>query len=305
MFAKAILEVGNYTRPIMTIAREYKSENVIPSAATMFFVNDEGCAVTCKHVAELIVEAENINAQYINFKREIASLPNDSHLKNAYRNLEQEYNYHSGITVEMKHNFVDCVDTVSNIDCFFHPKYDLAIIKFHGFSHVLYKGHAVLAENGNAVQPGDFMCRLGYPFPEFTNYHYDTENDQITWDSNGLRTTPRFPIEGMITRHIVGNDREVMGFELSTPGLRGQSGGPLFDKDGVIYGMQSMTNHLYLGFDMNNQNMVIHGKQQTVNNQPFLHVGHCIHVEIIKAFLNEHNVKYYTGSSIEEQTEVN
>jgi hypothetical protein len=36
--------------------------------------------------------------------------------------------------------------------------------------------------------------------------------------------------------------------ETSTPGLRGQSGGPLFDVDGKVWGIQSRTNHYDLGF---------------------------------------------------------
>ena len=54
--------------------------------------------------------------------------------------------------------------------------------------------------------------------------------------------TPRFPIEGMLTRHIM-HGNEIAGIELSTPGLRGQSGGPLFNSEGLVCGMQSGTNH--------------------------------------------------------------
>jgi len=48
--------------------------------------------------------------------------------------------------------------------------------------------------------------------------------------------------------HLI-NEGEIMGIELSTPGLRGQSGGPLFNSEGIICGMQSSTNHLHLGFE--------------------------------------------------------
>ena len=48
-----------------------------------------------------------------------------------------------------------------------------------------------------------------------------------------------------------------------------------------------MTNHLHLGFDMKNEKMIINGKQEVINNQPFLHVGQCVHVDVIKAFLEE------------------
>ena len=118
------------------------------------------------------------------------------------------------------------------------------------------------------------------------------DDQQISWTSQPTRVV-RFPIEGMVTRHLASPDGKIAGIELSTPGLRGQSGGPLFDKDGIIYGMQSMTNHLHLGFDMMNQEMISGGKRITITNQPCLHVGHCVHVDLIKEFLKTNHVKYY------------
>ena len=305
MFANAINIVGNFTRHILTISREYKSQNVIPGAATLFFVNDEGYAITCKHVAEIIIQAEKINSQYNAFKQERNALPNDSHRKSELKKLEKKYGYHSNATVELKNNLFGCVDSSSSIDYILHPQYDLAIIKFEDYKKTLYTGHAVFAKNGANVQPGDFLCRLGYPFPEYTGYIYDKASDSIDWDPTGRLITPRFPIEGMLTRHLLGQNGEIMGFELSTPGLRGQSGGPLFSADGIIYGMQSMTNHLHLGFDITNETMLIQGKTQIINNQPFLHVGQCIHVDIIKQFLDKNHVHYFVGDSLDSEEAIN
>ncbi|WP_372642517.1 hypothetical protein [Ancylomarina sp.] len=80
---------------------------------------------------------------------------------------------------------------------------------------------------------------------------------------------------------------------MTTPGLKGQNGGPLFDTDGFIYGMQFLTNHLYLGFDIDNKEIINNGKKTKVSNHPLLDVGHCISVERIKEFLNQYNVKFY------------
>ena len=96
----------------------------------------------------------------------------------------------------------------------------------------------------------------------------------------------------MLTRHIM-LENEIAGIELSTPGLRGQSGGPLFDKDGIVCGMQSGTNHLHLGFDMKNFEYKTNGRTIKVTNQPFIHMGHYVHIDIIKNFLRENNIKFY------------
>ena len=174
MFADAINLVGNYTRPILSISREYKNQSIIPGSATLFFVNDEGCAITCKHVAEIIIEAEEINKKYAQLKEERAKNKKESHYRNELKKLEKKYGYRSGIIVETKNTFYDCIDSVSEINYVLHPTYDLAIIQFKGFSQKLYSGHAVFAKDGDRTQPGDFLCRLGYPFPEFTGFLYDS-----------------------------------------------------------------------------------------------------------------------------------
>lgn len=64
---------------------------------------------------------------------------------------------------------------------------------------------------------------------------------------------PMFPIDGIMTRNIISGKSqdgifEFKWLETSSPGLRGQSGGPTFDKDGNIWALQSQTRHLPLGF---------------------------------------------------------
>jgi S1-C subfamily serine protease len=83
------------------------------------------------------------------------------------------------------------------------------------------------------------------------------------------------------------------GIELSTPGLRGQSGGPLFDNNGIVYGMQFSTKHLHLGFDLVDKEIMVNTSIKKVSDYSFIHLGQCIHVNVIKAFLKQHNVKYY------------
>ena len=173
-----------------------------------------------------------------------------------------------------------------------HPKYDLAILMFENFKNPLYQSYARFIKDTAILKQGEFLCRVGFPFPEFTQYKYNQGSDDIEWTDVNLVNVPIFPIEGMLTRNLSDGNR-IFGLELSTPGLRGQSGGPLFNKEGLICGMQSATNHLHLGFDMKNYEYKSGGKTIRVTNQPFLHVGNCIHPDIIKEFLTENNVKFY------------
>lgn len=129
------------------------------------------------------------------------------------------------------------------------------------------------------------------PFPEFTNFGYDEATDSIEWTEHGKEVTPQFPIEGMVTRHVAAPSGAIVGFEMSTPGLRGQSGGPAFDAEGRIWGMQSATAHLDLDFDVDME-VVRNGHVRRISDNAILHVGRCVHVDVLKQFMREQDVAF-------------
>ncbi|PQB06812.1 serine protease [Polaribacter filamentus] len=293
MFVKAIEEVGKFTRPIHTISRNYKEKTVSPGAATLFFVNELGCAITCKHVVDLIGNRANINSHYNNFIKEKATIGKNNKFNKRMKDLEAKYNFKSDILVQLYEEFIGCTTELNfNYRWINHPKYDLSILIIDDFKNPAYQSYATFLKDTSVLKQGKYLCRLGYPFPEFTNFEYNEIDDNIEWTNTGVSGTPRFPIEGMLTRHLI-DEGKVFGIELSTPGLKGQSGGPLFNEQGLICGMQSMTNHLHLGFDMKNFEYKTGGKSIKITNQPFLHVGHCIHADIIKEFLTDNKIKFY------------
>ena len=296
MFVDAIEKVSAFTRPIMFITRNYGSSAIVPGLGTMFFVNGEGVAVTCKHVANMILAADQTNARYAGFKQQRAALNagNSSAAQKGLRLLEKKYGLDAGAAANVKVKFLDVPSPFGRFTVHMHPAYDLAIVIFEGWEKLNYDpSNIYLLEDGGRIKQGKSLCRLGYPFPEFSNYEYNKERDDIDW-TEGKMSVPRFPIDGIVTRHIANDKGELFGIEMSTPGLRGQSGGPLFDREGVIYGMQFATQHLHLGFDMENRQMKINGKEKTINNQPFLHVGQCLHIDVIKEFLDSKGIKYKT-----------
>jgi hypothetical protein len=291
MFVKAIEAVDSFTKPIHTITRTYGGL-VSPGTSTLFFVNDEGVAITCKHVLGLITEADKLNKSFLEFKKERDSLPKNGKFKDGLRILENKYKLKKDTIVGIKNNFMNSVSPITGIEFHAHPTLDLAILRFKGFTQKHYTSHALFVKDSNKAQQGRYLCRLGYPFPEFNNFQYNQTIDDIEWTTTGIISSPRFPIDGIITRHI-GLDNRIVGIEMSTPGLRGQSGGPLFDTEGLVYGMQFATSHLHLGFDTKDKEIVSDGKKSKISNFPFLHVGQCIHADIIKEFLSQHSVKFY------------
>jgi len=292
MFISAIERVSKFTRPVNSIIRTYGGKQLMPGSSTIFFVNDKGYAVTCKHVVEMLLGAENINNNFINFKRERQLIVNDGKFKAQLKGLELKYKYNPDTVIQVKNNFVDCVDSMSGFTCHVHPVFDLAIIKFNDYKTLHYHDCAKFLKDTSVIKQGKFLCRLGFPFPEFNNFTFNTANDDIEWTNEGISHSPQFPIEGMVTRFLA-EQNLMYGIELSTPGLRGQSGGPLFDDKGIVYGMQFSTKHLHLGFDLIDKEIMVNNGIKKISDYSFLHLGQCIHVDTIKSFLKEHNVEFY------------
>lgn len=294
MFVKAIEEVAGYTKAIHIIQRVWGASRIVPGSATMFFVNSDGWALTCAHVAKNFIDGGNLAERFNAFREERSQIPADRNERNATNQLERKYGFKPGETVELHTRMLDCVEGPLKLDIQIHKTLDLALLHFDGVTKVLCDNYPVFGQDSSNLKQGMSICRLGYPFPEFNNYGYNSLTDSIGWTDKGQENTPRFPIDGMLTRHVGDTDGNIIAFELSTPGIRGQSGGPAFDTQGRVWGMQSLTRHLDLDFDIDVE--VQRGtKVKRVQDSAFLHAGGCIHIDPIKEFMREHGVKFQEG----------
>ncbi len=292
MFEAAIENVLKFTRPLHSITRTYGGL-LSPATSTFFFVNDTGVAITCKHVVDLIPAGDNLNQTFLKFKAERDKLSKDNKYRRHLQGLETKYKYNKETTVQLKNNFLNCFDKIDQIVYHVHPTLDLAILEFKGFNKIFYTSHATFIKDSKTIKQGKYLCRIGFPFPEFTNFIHNPDTDDIEWTNSGNPNSPSFPIDGIITRFVGDpNAGGIVGIEMSIPGLRGQSGGPLFDVNGNVYGMQFATNHLHMGFDIKDKEIIHEGKKSKVSNYPFLHVGICVHVDKIKEFLTQHNIAF-------------
>ena len=294
MFEQAIEIAAAFTRPIHSIRRNYESTIIQPAAATLFFVNSEGWALTCRHVAGQIRAADQLLAKRQSFEKELTAQLGQKKKRQILRELERKYEYSKHTLFELYNNFVNCVEGRLDAEIMLHSDLDVALIHFRNFTRLACHSFPIFAADGSDLKQGKFLCRLGFPFAEFSNFEYDSKADRIRWTTTGRMETPRFPIEGMVTRHLVDAENKVIGFEMSTPGLKGQSGGPAFDSEGRVWGMQAATAHLDLDFDVD-QEVLRNGLKKRVKDSPFLHVGHCVHVNVLKSFMAQHGVQFQEG----------
>jgi hypothetical protein len=132
-------------------------------------------------------------------------------------------------------------------------------------------------------RPGRSLCRFGFPFEQLA-VSFDPARSAFSLDRVGLAL---FPIEGILTRLISPAPGSPAQFiETSSPGLRGQSGGPVCDAQGRIWGIQSRTAHLPLGF-----NPTVTANGRTVEEHQFINLGWAVHVRPILDALRARGVE--------------
>ncbi len=102
------------------------------------------------------------------------------------------------------------------------------------------------------------------------------------------------PNDGIITRfyrsqNSVISDDDVIFIETSTPGLKGQSGGPIFDRDGNIAALQNKTYSRTLDFHP----IVSNAAGALVEENQVLNCGIGVHSKTICDYMDHYGVNYY------------
>lgn len=112
------------------IQRIYKSTIVQPGAATLFIINSDGWALTCRHVAEIITVADQIAKKHSSFLQEFNLNLGKKKDKQIRRELEKKYQYTNRTTIEIKNLFVNCIEGKLDLDIILHPNADIELIHF-------------------------------------------------------------------------------------------------------------------------------------------------------------------------------
>ena len=280
MYKKAIKENSKYLLPFIEGIKYYGSNEIEHAIGTMMLLNNRGDVLTCKHIAREFIENDKLPKIYDSIISDSKSMSEEE--------VKKKYNLNEDSIVLSHINLPFEANGEINVEIKFHKYLDLAIIKFRGVK-VNCSSFPIFSK----VKPeqGQSLCKLGYAFPEYSYFEYSESENRIIMKREIQSNFPLFPMDGIVTRHIVDENGVVSMFETSTPGLRGQSGGPVFSPDGIVYGIQSMTKHIDLNFDV--EATVKRGsKKREVVYTPFINLGIEISSDKIIEFLRENNIEF-------------
>ena len=151
-----------------------------------------------------------------------------------------------------------------------HATADLALFRLKGFR--LPDGYRP-PEFRSDVAPGESLCRVGYALLDDISATF--EDDSFALD----QSPPLFVNDGTVSRFVSYgvSDSENDHIELTSPGLLGQSGGPVADTQARVCGVQVRTRHYRLGFGSDNARH---------------HAGHAVNASIVCDFLRSHHVSF-------------
>lgn len=292
MFAKAYQIASNFTQPILISIVRFDG-TVECSVGSFVIVNAQGWIITAAHIFDIMLASQRDTVEINQYNQEISEIENNKYLSTQDKKKRLDkvkvnqkwirtYSYWWGADIH----------GIDNIHLL--TENDIAIGKLTNYNPQFCAQYPVFKKPDN-LAIGTSLCKLGYPFHEVKATFDETTNSfQIA--PNAL-PIPRFPIDGIFTREVLQPDSgnspfEVKFIETSTPGFRGQSGGPIFDTTGNIWAIQSRTAHLALGFS---PKVVIDNKE--ITEHQFINVGMGAHVETILKFLDTNNVQHQVSES--------
>ena len=294
MFAKACERVYKFTRPLIISTRTVDG-TVSSSCGTFIIINPEGWILTAGHLFDSFVKYQQDmkkikEVEEINARKASMAVPGAMTLPDTIQ-LDPKW-----IT---NHSFWWGGDGLRITSVYVNREIDIALAKLDGFRPDMVQEYPIFRDP-DTMRPGTSICRTGFPFANIaTDFDEGSKSFRIR---NGVLPLPFFPNDGIHTRNVLKQNKSKEGnydmlyVETSTPGLKGQSGGPIFDTNGHIYAMQVQTNHIPLGFHPISE----YDGKSIVENQ-FLNVGIGVHGKLLQQIMRDHHISFKVeGDSSEE-----
>ena len=292
MFAEAYRIASCFTLPVVISSRTDKNK-CSSSIGACVIVNREGWILTTKHLINAIQRQQESSAQHGKYGDDVRQLEQDTVADKLYRKTKVRTFKRPSKGSIKNHSVWWGRDGAQLREVTTIAAADLALGRIEPFDADTVAHYPVFKKPGANYTPGRSLCKLGFPFHGITPTFDEKRNAFVL--PQGSVPLPLFPIEGMFTRVVVApmpgeNAGESGKFvETSTPGLVGQSGGPIVDAEGAVWALQSHTRHYPLGFSP-----PVPGQEKSTQQKEhqFLNVGLGIHVEQILKLLQSRDVAH-------------
>jgi Trypsin-like peptidase domain len=283
VFSNAVDTANKFTRPVV-ISTRTEAGKVEGGLAAFVVLNQDGWVLTAAHVWGPQVTADQHQVERKERDGKVAAINanrgyNPDRKRREIRRLPANPNWLTNVS------YWWAADGAKAVAIHLSPLADLALVKLDGFPIATIAAFPTFGNPGSHITPGTALCKLGFPLSKV----------EASWDTAantfrlGSVAWPVFPLDGMMTRSVNIEDAPTgtvaKYIETSTPGLRGQSGGPYFDVDARVWAIQSRTMHYELGFSPK-----VKDGGREVSEHQFLNVGWGADVEEVVKLTAAHGV---------------
>jgi hypothetical protein len=292
MFADAIEWALSYTAPAI-LSRKAINGDCSAAIGAFVIVNSDGWIVTAAHLLQQMEQLLKDLAQVQAIQAQKSAIENDASLSGGERRKRIALLPKLNPKATERGSTLWAKSGVSITDVSYIAGVDIGVGKLIGFTPAPNQRYPKFKDPTKGFRLGTSLCRLGFPFHQV----------RPTWDAqhNTFRLPPEaypvpvFASEGIVSRFMNINIPSqplpppfpMMWLETSSPGLKGQSGGPLVDSRGSIWGIQSNTISYSLGFDP-----VIKKDGKDQSEHQFLNVGRAVHAETILGLFRQLNINH-------------
>ncbi len=256
MFKAACETLAKQVRPIVVATKHGPRPPQLAVGASVM-VNGDGWILTAAHIVRAAVQAL---AAY----REFDGLSNHDQRKRLKQSPDTTIT-HAGVQWGTWDS-----PTVTG-EFILHGTADLALFRLAEFRNP--DGYQP-PEFRVDVAPGESLCRVGYALLD--DISVALEGDSFTID----QAPPLFVNDGIVSRYAL--DSGVDHIEITSPGLIGQSGGPVADAQARVCGLQVRTRHYRLGF----------GTERSMH-----HIGQAVNASVVCDFLRSNNISFHGGTT--------
>lgn len=287
MFSQACKRATCFTRPVV-ISRRYFDRSTDCGCGAFIVINDEGWIVTAAHLLSAYSRIQQDAEEIVRYHHTM-------------RMIEQEEKIPREERFEKIRRLPDNPKWITNLaywwgrdgvqltDVRYLPEGDLVLGRLFPFDPNAWDAYPVFKSPFD-LDVGTALCKLGYPFQRIqAAFREATSSFEL---GPTVRSLACFPMEGLYTRTLSagksGDGRyDIKFLETSSPGLKGQSGGPILDANGTVWGVQSRTDsHTYGCISRVGEDGRDIEEDQCVN----LGVG--IHPELIVRFLSDNGIRF-------------